>query len=550
MAEPAVATGTSRDLTRLAAWFAIAGFVASMMLGLLLPVYTDEVGWRMQLRAGLDGGIDRMINDICGPNTFAAPPWFMMPFRHVAAFLNSTFPDPLYVRSVGTACALLWAFLMHKLIAQRSADHQQRNILTAWLFALLGMGLLPIMLTMSRPDQLILLTVTAALICGTIAARSDAIRPHRNLWPLLILLLGIAAISSHLKGIVVAPLILACILLAGKGKDWRFRLAPAALFAGLTVQALGYWISRFRCPGDPLLAAGLANENIAAALTGGGGFASVLAFGLPGANPNNYIEIVELRPKVLSNWLPQGLISEAEAIIRYVPMNLAWNALMLISAICLFHALRQRWRERRLDLAVAVPLIAAGLVLVWGFSQRFKNDYEIMFVMPLIALFGLFSLTAIGWTDERKRQMRTAAILLVAISLAGQIDIARRLLPPLFKAAQHPGYIDGQKVSVAAFNYSAIRGPIRQTARMCGIGTRGPAQRPLVDDVTAFAFTDSWRPMHYLGVIGMWRGSIRDPIAHLRSRGSEGLIMGCHLLPPELQAIAIRNGSFCCISTR
>ena len=510
MPEPAAAASSSRDLTRLAAWFAIAGFVASMMLGLLLPVYTDEVGWRMQLRAGLDGGIDRMINDICGPNTFAAPPWFMLPFRHATALLNSTFPDPLYVRSAGTACALLWAFLMHRLIVQRSADRQQRNILTALLFALLGMGLLPIMLTMSRPEQVILLAITAGLMCATIAARGDAMRPHRNLWPVLILVLGIAAISSHLKGIVVAPLILACILLAGKGKDWRFRLAPAALFAGLTAQALGYWISRFRCPADPVLAAQLANENIAAALTRGGGFASLLAFGLPGANPNNYIALVELRPRVMSDWLPQGLISESAAMIRYVPMNLAWNALMLISAICLFHALRQRWRERRLDLAVAVPLIIAGLVLVWGFSQRVKNDYEIMFVMPLIAIFGLFSLTAISWTAERKRQMRAAALLLVAISLAGQIDIARRLLPPLFQTAQQPGDIDGQKGSVAAFGYSAIRGPIRQTARMCGIGTRGPAQRPLVDDVTAFAFTDSWRPMHYLGVIGQWRGSIRD----------------------------------------
>ena len=75
-----------------------ASFVLSLLFGLLLPIYTDEVGWRMQLRAGMDGGIDRMISDICGPNTNAAPPLFMMPFRHVSAWLNLAFPDPLYVR--------------------------------------------------------------------------------------------------------------------------------------------------------------------------------------------------------------------------------------------------------------------------------------------------------------------------------------------------------------------------------------------------------------------------------------------------------------------
>ena len=95
-----------------------ASFLLSLLLGVLLPIYTDEVAWRMQLRAGIDGGIDRMISDICGPNTNAAPPLFMMPFRYASAWLNLTFPDPLYVRTVGVGCAIVWAFLMRALIGQ------------------------------------------------------------------------------------------------------------------------------------------------------------------------------------------------------------------------------------------------------------------------------------------------------------------------------------------------------------------------------------------------------------------------------------------------
>jgi hypothetical protein len=422
--------------------------------------------------------------------------------------------------------------------------------LTALLFALLGMGVLPIMLTMSRPEQIVLIVVTAALAGTTLAARGHAVRRSRYAWPYLILVLGVAAISSHLKGVIVAPLILACILLAGKSNEWRSRVLPAAIFAGLAGQAFVYWVSRFRCPGDPILAADLANENIAAALSRGGGFGSMIGFSLSGANPNNYIALTELRPRLMSDWLPQGLISETGAMIRYLPMNLAWNALMLIGAICLFHALRQSWRERRIDHSATVPAIIVALVLVWGFSQRIKNDYEIMFVMPLIAIFGLFALTAVSWSEAHTRQLRIATLALVAISLVGQADIARRLVPPLLQTAQNPGYIANQKLSVSAFNYGAIRSQIRQAGRLCGIGAKGRAQRPLVDDVTAFAFTDSWRPMHYLGVIGQWRGSIDDPIAHLRSRGSEGVIIGCHLLPPALQAAAIRSGKFCCVSAR
>ena len=515
-------------------------------------MYTDELGWRMQLRAGIDGGVDRMINDICGPGSIIAPVWFMMPFRMISGWLNSAFPDPLYVRLIGVSCAIGWAFLLRALIGQIAPDPLRRNILMALTFGLLGMGLLPIMLTMSRPDQIVLLSGTAALLVAAIAGREGPHSPHyrRWLWPLLIVLIALPALSWHLKGILFAPLFLICILFAGPAASWKGRIPFALLFAVLAAQAAHYWVARFRCPGDPALAARLASENIASALTQGSNWSDLLWIAVRGANPNIYISFAELRLRMMSDWLPRDLIGETAATIRYLPMNLAWNALMLVGLICLLRALHRRWRERRIDLAIAAPVVIAGLVLVWGMSQRVKNDYEIMTVMPLIALFGLFSLAAVDWSAKRLRQLRIAALALVVISLAGQIDVARRLAPPLFHAAQTPGYVAGQLTSVSAYGYSQIREPIRQTARQCDIGTHGRARHPLVDDVTAFAMTDSWQPWHYQGVTGQWRGTIRDPLAYLRSRGSEGLIMGCHLLSPELRAKAIRNGEFCCISTR
>lgn len=545
-------TDSTRDWTALAARVAFGGFVVSLLFGLLLPMYTDELGWRMQLRAGIDGGFDRMINDICGPNTIIAPPWFMMPFRSVSAWLNLAFADPLYVRLMGVGSAIGWAFLLRALILRLAADPQQRSILMALTFALLGMGLLPIMLTMSRPDQVILLTTTAALLTATLASREAVTAPRwrRWCWPLLIVAIALPALSWHLKGILFAPLFLVCILFAGTAGHWRARIVSGLLFNGLAASAAHYWIARFRCPGDPGLAARLASENIASALAEGKNLGELIGIAIQGANPNHYIAFAELRLRVMSDWLPRDLISEAGAMIRYLPMNLAWNALMLIGVICLLRALVQRWRERRLDLGIAAPVVIAGLVLVWGMSQRVKNDYEIMTVMPMIALFGLFSLTAVVWTERRTRQLRLFSMALVAVSLIGQADLVRRLAPPLYRAAQTPGYVQGQNTSVSAYGYSAIRDQIRQTAKQCGIGANGRARHPLIDDVTYFAFADSWQPFHYLGVIGQWRGTISDPAAYLKSRGSEGMILGCHHLGPSLQGRAIRNGAFCCVSTR
>ena len=543
----------SRDWPRLAARIAFASFLLSVLTGLLLPIYTDEIGWRMQLRAGIDGGVDRMLSDICGPNTIAAPPWFMMPFRYLTGWLNTTFADPLYIRLSGVTFALGWAFLLRTLIVRIAADERQRNVLIAFFFALLGMGILPIMLTMNRPDQLILLALTAALLIATIAAQSESELPRRTawLWPLLIAACGIAAISSHLKGVLVAPLILICIALAGRAKPARLpRIVAALLFSATALQAADYWVGRFRCPDDPALAARLNSENIASSLAGGANWRDLARVAITNANPDLYVAHATARPEPTSMWLPSFRITEAEMVLRHLPLNFAWNMAMLLGLACLLGALRVRWRERRIDLASAAPPVLAGLVLVWGMSQRVKNDYEITLMLPMIALFAVLSISAIAWPARRTRQLGIAAGVLLAVSLAGQIDIARRYLPPLAHAAMQPGYVEGQATSTSVYGYSTIRGQILATARQCGIGTHGRSQHPLVDDATYFAMAGSWQPFHRLGVLGLWSGSIKDPLAYLKSRGSEGLIMGCRHLSPELRAKAIRNGEFCCISTQ
>jgi hypothetical protein len=544
--------GGNRDWTRLAARLAFAAFLLSLLTGLVLPVYTDEIGWRMQLRAGIDGGLDRMLNDMCGPNTIAPPPWFMMPLRYVTGWLNVTFASPLYVRAMGVLCALGWAWLLRQLIIRLSANEQQRHVLTALFFALLGMGILPIMLTMSRPEQAILLAFTGALLLASKAVPRDAETPIGLawVWPLAIAALGIFALSSHLKGILIAPLIFLCIALAGRGKHTRIpRIAAALLFGVLTLQAAHYWVDRFRCPDDPVMAARLARENTVTALAGRTDWGRVAQEALHRADPNHYIARAEARPVPTSFWLPSDRITEQQMVLRYVPMNFAWNAAMLLGLACLVMALRRSWRERRIDIGAAAPPVMAGLVLVWGMSQQTKNDYEIIVMLPLIALACLLSITAIRWTPRSTRQLGFAAMLIVAISLIGQIDIARRFLPPLAQAAAKPGYVAGQDTSLSAFGYSTIKRDVLATARLCGIGARRRARHVLVDDASYFALADSWQPMHSLSVLGQWHGSIKDPLAYLASRGSDGMVVGCRSLSAELLARAKRNGDFCCIAT-
>ncbi len=216
----------------------------------------------------------------------------------------------------------------------------------------------------------------------------------------------------------------------------------------------------------------------------------------------------------------------------------------------LIRAVQSRWKDRRLDLAVTASIVLAGLLAVWGMSQVHRNDYEAMTVLPMLALFAVFSLAAVPWQESQAKLLGKFAAVVVAISIAGQIEVAARFAPVLWRTAASPGYIDAQPFSASAFHYSAIRSQILATARQCGIGAKGRAQHPLVDDVTYFAMMDSWQPFHRLGVLEEWQGTISDPVAYLRSRGSEGMIVGCRYLKSPWREQAKQNGEFCCISTK
>jgi hypothetical protein len=78
--------------------------------------------------------------------------------------------------------------------------------------------------------------------------------------------------------------------------------------------------------------------------------------------------------------------------------------------------------------------------------------------------------------------------------------------------------------------------------------TDRPRNRLLVDDVTYLALQRDTLPLHRLGVLSVWNDGIDDPVAYLRSRGSDGVVVGCRYLPPAMRAVASQAGEVCAIS--
>lgn len=527
----------------------VGAWLVALVLGMMVPVYSDEVGWRLQARAGLDG-IDKLYSEQCGPSTLARPLWFMWPVRWYSAFFNLALPDPFWVRASGVAYALVWAGLLLWLIAAMIPDRARRASAGMLVVGLLGLGTLPLQLVWSRPEQPILLCATAALLIawqGWRASMPEGRKPQGWLRVAGILALALIALSYHFKALVLIPLFATCLLACDRQRGTRaVRILSLPVLGVLSWQAAQYWFGRLSCPGDPVLAAQHASQSL---LLGGKAGLGAALWAVLG-NYNLPIYVMRAAPNVtpMSNWLHPHLVSKAQQIAWSAGMILLWLAGFVTAMGAAITAGRAAWQRRALDLRLVFAVVLFGTASVWCVGQKVRNSYEAAFVLPLLALAYVCALGA----AEAGAPRQTGAIarltgwaMLISLILVGGI-----YGPSLAQAARHPGYVAGQPLSVSVADYPRARAEIIAAARQCGIGPESHPQRLLLDDLTYFAFMRSPQPDHHLAVLdAKWNGAVgANPLPYLRSIHAGGMVVGCQFLSPALRQKAHERGGYCCMS--
>lgn len=534
--------------------YAVPGvLLAAIVAGIFLPVYTDEVGWRFQERAALDG-VDKLFSDLCGPNTLAAPPFFMMPVRYYSAFFNTMFADPFYVRLSGVLYALVWVAMLLALIGRIARDGEERAALTIIGAGLMCLGTLPLLLVWSRPEQPILLLTTAALLLAWRGSEGNAAEVSRSgawLRSGLIVAFATFALSYHLKAVFLAPVFLAAVFFASRGRQAIVpRLAATVVIAVVVGWSLQYWGHRMQCPGDPILRAQYAYNSHGMDIIESRNFAELLA-GLVkllgNINITDYFSLVAPRPDPLSNWLAPDQIDRAGALRWHAALVLGWSAITLFAVASLVGRAWESWRARKLETRSVLAAALLAAVLGWSATQGHRNVYEACLVLPLVMLSILLAISGRSRGDRSDAFGHIVTLIVGLCALASPLAIAAIYAPSIVHANRQAGYILEQVGSQPVFGYASLEPDILGAARKCGIGDPATARALMIDDVTYFAFMESRMPQHRLGVLGLWRGTIDDPVAYLRSRGSSGAILGCHLLPPDLRARARSEGRFCCL---
>ena len=549
--DPSAPPGPVLKILRVAV---LAGFFVALALGVFLPIYTDEVGWRFQERAGFDG-VDKMFSDTCGPSSLAVPPFFMWPVRLFSAALNALFSAPYWLRLSGVLYAVLWGVMLLSLVRRLGAERRQAAALAIIGFGLMCLANTPLILVMSRPEQPLLLATTAALLLALPRRGQPEERetPARAAWlrSLGLLVLTVIALSYHLKGLFLFPVFLGVLVFASRG---RAAIVPRALVAialvAVTLVSAQYWAHRLACPGDAILRAEYARNSA------GMDFATVhrlsdlppLIAGLwHNVGLLDYISLAKPDEFPLSDWLPHGQLSDDVSDQWDFALRHLWELAIVFGLVGLAVATVRMIRARRIDPRV----VLAGAILVtllgWGATRLVRNFYEAAFMLPLLMMAMLLLLSAAG-------NARWFSIARTAV--AGVIGIAALVSIPLTVAIWkdslvqswlQEGYVKGQGHSVAFRHFNHVRHEIRATAKLCNIPPPERAKGLVLDDLSYFPYMRARLPQHQLGVVGIWKGTISDPIAYLKSRGSDGVLVSCGLLPPDLLKRAKRHGDFCCL---
>lgn len=525
-------------------------FVVALLAAIVLPIYTDEIGWRLQERAAYDG-VDKLFSQLCGPNTLAQPPFWMMPARYYSAAFNTLFDSPIYVRISGIVYALAWTGMVLALVGRAARDGGERSALATLVIGFLSIGTMPLLLVVSRPEQPIMLAYTAAILLVLGGAKSSAELSAAAAWrrSLAVLALALVAMSYHVKGVAAAPLFLVCLLLVAKGRKAILpRLVSAVLLVGAGIWAGRYWIDRFLCPGDRAAREAFqasAGASIAAAndasqilplLTKA--FGNISLFLYPGT--------VAPRALPMANWLPANRIGLDDSFNWFLIIVALWTVAMIVTVWCLLRAARRAWHERRFDDRFLLSGALLSMFLGWS-AIGFTGVYEATFTVPMLALGVVLALSIHDGGPKFAKGLGWAA---AGVGLVGMISIAlvtRIYGAPLLASTRTPGYVSGQPFSITPFGYESLRRDTLAVARKCGIADPAAKQALLVDDLTYFPMMHSRLPEHRGGLLPPIKVT-RDPVEYLRAVKSDGILSWCAALPPAMQARAKREGQMCCLA--
>ena len=523
--------------------------VPVLLLACAVPIYTDEIVWKiLQARYFLDHGLVNNGFPQCGPSFLVPPPLTHLPARVLDAWLYQDLSHPLKLRVLGVLAALALGALAFLLIRGVVRPVPSRTTTLAIILAFWGIGLVPLLSVLNRPEGPILLGVVGLALAAIVMRRATPPRLLRRPTTRLVLFLLVVVVllGTHPKTLFLVPVFLVAgfFLLP----SWTHRVVALVVVLTTCAQTVAFGDQRYHCPNDPWTANKLAEVTLklSDAWQRPNVFARQAWQNL--RSTPKYFEHVVLRGFYMAGWLPDhpriAEVDDLGARTIYAQVVLVGLGVVVVLA----GTLGSLVRARRLSEAHALLLALAPTLVAQVAYQSYKQAYDAEFLLILggVAI-------VLGWPADAARRWRRPLQMLFALFTLTTLCNEGRLLYHFGHFATHEWLAGGNLAgnyegTISGFHYDRVNAQVLAAARACDIDVATHPQFVLTDDLTypALGRTATY-PLHTMGVY-WWGQGIPDLYQFLKALKSEGMVVRCRSIPPELQAKARKQADgLCCL---
>ena len=532
----------------------IAALAAMLLLSLLVPMYTDEIGSKLHLsRMLVEGGRVVSLLPQCRSSWIQPVPVSTLP---AALYYHLVFlPLGLLGHKVSAiVLAFVWFGAAACAIARRTKDRRTRLHAIASFAALHAAGTVPFTLVTGRAEP----TMAIALGIFAVFPLAWPIERLERLWQRALAAAAFCFVASLLyasafKALFFTPFVLLSAVLTFRRKlGW---LAPVcAAVTATALQTNSYAKTFISCAEAPIVQAVLRSVS----LDPGRAFREPGAFAKEGLGNlgGRAVDVADgMAIAAPHPWLPPATAEHLPEIVRLadgLSRALLYATMVGVPLLLIVAVVGAR---RRPEARATLALAAALLVGLGGhvFLAHHWNFYMTPLVVCVLALVAAMSASTLRLPDRalfRAIPKASAAVLQVA-ALAVMVTTLAHVGPHLVRVARLEGTVlPGQPAYVPALGFSAERPKIRAHAARCGIEGDG-ARRLVVDDATIFAFEDLREPLHliYVTDAAMWGHDMpgEKNVALLRELGARGIISRCSYFPTALEPKAKRDDGYCCV---
>jgi hypothetical protein len=529
-------------------------FVGTLLSGVFLPIYSDEVMAKWSLgRFFLDEQMLLSFFPQCSATMGRSISLIFYPAGALLAFLFSGL-DLLGSRVSGIALGCLWFGVVgYWCYRQTLHIHGTINRL-ACLIAISSLGVAPYLWVLSRPEQV--LTLCAVLLClfASFNNRTSLIGKVLSATGLAITLS--CFFLSHPKSIFFLPFVLVVTGYATQ-KYGRYVQVLFLLFVVL----LSYQVFRdasglATCNDAPYVQKVLAMNTLLPSMliTDPWGFTSAALHNLY-MFPARFLQHLSFNQSFQSGWLPPlGVSNNALLIVLNALVIVISGAVVIGTHIGVLAFFAARVFKGSVPPWLVISASLAGADVLNVIFYNLQNFYAGTQFFPLTIILLVLMHSPIAELASKTKFSTVLRTVLFGCATASMITLLCIVTPSLVKNSSWANAdIPDQPLSVPTMNASTHLEAIRALGEKCDIPESG-SKNLVLDHMTYFAYSKNENPIHVLYVSEQGYGNDLlggKLLPFLKAIKSPGVIARCEWIPSELRPLEQKGEmGYCCVSLK